>query len=369
MLMSVGTRNKGRDEAQPITLDAITHSYGSSLAVDNVTLQIDGGELIALLGPSGCGKTTLLRIIAGFIAQSSGKVIVGDQVLDTIPPNKREIGIVFQNYALFPHMTVAENIAYGLAARGAAKSLQRERVDEMLAIVQMSHLRDRKPRQLSGGQQQRVALARALAVRPRVLLLDEPFAALDKNLRLDMQIEIKRLQQQFALTAILVTHDQDEAMSIADRIAVMNNGRVEQLGSPVSVYDQPETLFVNNFIGSSNLLPGIVTARNGDEHRVTLDGGAAWTVASRRNLPVGSRVVVSIRPEQLVLHEEAGPERIPVTVVFGMPIAGAVIHDVTCADGTQIKVSATRRGSEAFAGGASLHCGPAPDVHPNLFPA
>lgn len=368
MLMSVENKTRARDEAQPITLDAITHSYGASLAVDDVTLEIEGGELIALLGPSGCGKTTLLRIIAGFIAQSSGKVVVGGQVLDTVPPNRREIGIVFQNYALFPHMTVAENIAYGLDARGASKSLRRERVDEMLAVVQLSHLRDRKPRQLSGGQQQRVALARALAVRPRVLLLDEPFAALDKNLRLDMQIEIKRIQQQFALTAILVTHDQDEAMSIADRIAVMNNGRIEQLGSPVSVYDKPETLFVNNFIGSSNLLPGVVAARAGDQHRVVLDGGAAWTVLSHKDFPIGSRVLVSVRPEQLVLHEEASAERVPVTVVFGMPIAGAVIHDVTCVDGTQIKISATRRGSETFASGTSLYCGLAPAVQLNLFP-
>jgi putative spermidine/putrescine transport system ATP-binding protein len=238
---------------------------------------------VALLGPSGCGKTTLLRIVAGFIAQTNGKVIIGDRPIDELPPNRREIGIVFQNYALFPHMTVAENIAYGLAARGESRAVQAERVAEMLATVRMEGFADRKPRQLSGGQQQRVALARALAIRPRILLLDEPFAALDKNLRLDMQIEIKRLQRQFALTAIMVTHDQDEAMSIADRIAVMSQGRIEQLGSPVEIYDEPATLFVNNFIGSSNLLTGRVEAVTEGDCRVVLDDVMALLrIAGRR---------------------------------------------------------------------------------------
>ena len=199
-------------------MNGVTHSYGNARAVDDVTLEVKAGELVALLGPSGCGKTTLLRIVAGFIRQSAGQVVIGDRAIDDLPPNMREVGIVFQNYALFPHMTVAENIAYGLVARGVSKADQRARVAEMLATVRMEGFADRKPRQLSGGQQQRIALARALAIQPRILLLDEPFAALDKNLRLDMQIEIKRLQRQFGLTAILVTHDQEEAMSIADTI-------------------------------------------------------------------------------------------------------------------------------------------------------
>ncbi|MGL4289641.1 MAG: ABC transporter ATP-binding protein [Phreatobacter sp.] len=352
--------------AQPLTLDGITHSYGAGLAVDNVTLEVKGGELVALLGPSGCGKTTLLRIVAGFIAQTNGKVILGDRPIDDKPPNRRDIGIVFQNYALFPHMTVADNIAYGLAARGESRALQRERVAEMLGLVQMNGFGDRKPKQLSGGQQQRVALARALAVRPRILLLDEPFAALDKNLRLDMQIEIKRLQRQFALTAIMVTHDQDEAMSIADRIAVMNQGRIEQLGSPVAVYDAPETLFVNNFIGSSNLLDGTVEAAEGGECRVRLASGAVWLLAGR-GFTAGQPVTVSVRPEQLELADGAAADRIPVALKLSLPIGGHLIHDVTGPMGEALKVTAPRRPGTAFGQTGRFHCALSRHARPALF--
>ncbi|MBN8944650.1 MAG: ABC transporter ATP-binding protein [Rhizobiales bacterium] len=353
--------------AQPLTLDGITHSYGAGLAVDNVTLEVKGGELVALLGPSGCGKTTLLRIVAGFIEQTNGKVIIGDRPIDDKPPNRRDIGIVFQNYALFPHMTVADNIAYGLAARGESRALQRDRVAEMLDLVQMSGFGDRKPKQLSGGQQQRVALARALAVRPRILLLDEPFAALDKNLRLDMQIEIKRLQRQFALTAIMVTHDQDEAMSIADRIAVMNRGRIEQLGSPVAVYDAPETLFVNNFIGSSNLLDGMVEAAGNGECQVRLASGAVWVVAGARGFAAGQPVTVSVRPEQLELNDAAAADRIPVALKLSLPIGGDLIHDVTGPGGETLKVTAPRRPGTAFGQTGRFHCGLSRHARPALF--
>ena len=237
---------------QPLIIDAVTQRYGSFLAVDNVTLDIKAGELIALLGPSGCGKTTLLRIIAGFIVQSEGHVVIGDTMVDELPPNRREVGIVFQNYALFPHMTIADNIAYGLAARGVPAAQQKSRVAEMLALIKLDHIADRYPRQLSGGQQQRVALARALAVKPNILLLDEPFAALDKNLRLDMQIEIKRIQRLAGTTTVLVTHDQEEALSMADRVAVLNQGKLEQYAPPTEVYDTPCSLFVNTFVGSEH---------------------------------------------------------------------------------------------------------------------
>src|SRR3989440_6434410 len=193
---------------QSLIIDAVTHRYGTAFAVDNVTLDIKAGELIALLGPSGCGKTTLLRIIAGFIVQSEGHVIVGDKMIDELPPSRRAVGIVFQNYALFPHMTIAENIGYGLAAHGASNEQQCARVGEMLNLIRLDHIADRYPKQLSGGQQQRVALARALAVRPSILLLDEPFAALDKNLRLDMQIEVKRIQRLAGTTTILVRSEE-----------------------------------------------------------------------------------------------------------------------------------------------------------------
>jgi putative spermidine/putrescine transport system ATP-binding protein len=356
--------------AQPLTLDGVTHSYGAGgLAVDNVTLEVKGGELVALLGPSGCGKTTLLRIVAGFIQQTNGKVVIGDRPIDELPPNRREIGIVFQNYALFPHMTVAENIAYGLAARGESRAAQEDRVKEMLGIVRLEQFGDRKPRQLSGGQQQRVALARALAIRPRILLLDEPFAALDKNLRLDMQIEIKRLQRQFALTAIMVTHDQDEAMSIADRIAVMSQGRIEQLGSPVEIYDEPATLFVNNFIGSSNLLPGKVDAAVEGGYRVTLKGGAMWTLPSRGAFEAGQKILVSVRPEQMLLVDEAAPDRLPVEVKLSLPIGGALIHDVTGPAGETLKVAVPRRPGATGARPGKAFCALGPHARPSLFPA
>lgn len=357
----------GLATAQPLTLDGITHSYGGGLAVDNVTLEVKGGELVALLGPSGCGKTTLLRIVAGFIEQGNGKVIIGGRPIDTLPPSKREIGIVFQNYALFPHMTVAQNIAYGLAARGESRKLQEERVAEMLAIVQLEKLADRKPRQLSGGQQQRVALARALAIRPRILLLDEPFAALDKNLRLDMQIEIKRLQRQFALTAIMVTHDQDEAMAIADRIAVMSQGRIEQLGTPVQIYDEPASLFVNGFIGSSNLLAGTVEAATAEGYRVALVTGTSWTIPSRQNFAPGAPVLVSVRPEQMTLADEAREGRFPVALKLSLPIGGELIHDVTAPGGTSLKVAVPRRPGVASSRAETAFCALADHARPSLF--
>lgn len=343
-------------------MNGVTHSYGNARAVDDVTLEVKAGELVALLGPSGCGKTTLLRIVAGFIRQSAGQVVIGDRAIDDLPPNMREVGIVFQNYALFPHMTVAENIAYGLVARGVNKADQRARVAEMLATVRMEGFADRKPRQLSGGQQQRIALARALAIQPRILLLDEPFAALDKNLRLDMQIEIKRLQRQFGLTAILVTHDQEEAMSIADRIAVMNRGKIEQLGSPIAIYDEPATPFVNSFIGSSNILDGVV-----EDGRIRLSVGAILPWGAQ-NLPQGRSVQVSIRPEQLMLVREAAPDRFPVTLTLSLPIGGQLIHDVAATDGTTIKVATARHPGAVSSLSGTWHCALTPEAKPSIFP-
>ena len=288
-----------------VDIDAVTHRYAAMIAVDNVTLQTRAGEVMALLGPSGCGKTTLLRIIAGFVQQTSGRILVDGQSIDGRPPNLRNIGIVFQSYALFPHMSVTENIAYGLKARGTPKAEIASRVASLLDAVRLNGLADRLPRQLSGGQQQRVALARVLAVDPTVVLLDEPFSALDKSLRLDMQIEIKRLQREFGLTAILVTHDQDEAMGIADRVAVMNKGRIEQCDTPVEVYDQPASLFVSGFIGTTNRLEGRVAERDGDRVKVELDHGGVVVGRARAAMPAGARAVVAVRPEQLVLYADA----------------------------------------------------------------
>ena len=328
-----------------LVLDAITHRYGDSFAVQNVNLDIRGGELISLLGPSGCGKTTLLRIIAGFVAQTEGRVIVGEDVIDALPPTKRAVGIVFQNYALFPHMSIAENVAYGLAARGADKATQRAEAQRLLDLVKLGAMAERLPRQLSGGQQQRVALARALAIKPSILLLDEPFAALDKNLRLDMQIEVKRLQRLSGITTVLVTHDQEEALSMSDRVAVLSQGRLEQFAPPTAVYDTPETLFVNTFVGSANVLPGVVLGPEGEGTRVRLDAGAE-IVARRSALKSGERIVACIRPEHLRL-DSAG-DGFAGVVEMALPLGATVVHDVRTAGGLSIKVSEPRLSGAAL---------------------
>src|SRR5712664_118648 len=280
-----------------LRLDNITHHFGDFVAVSDVQLDIGGGELVALLGPSGCGKSTLLRIMSGFISQTQGRVLFDEAPVDHLPPNRRGVGIVFQNYALFPHMTVRQNIAYGLQAHHWPREKIAPRVDEMLDLVHMRPFGERLPRQLSGGQQQRIALARCLAIDPKVLLLDEPFGALDKNLRLDMQIEVKRLHRDYGITTVLVTHDQEEALSMADRIAVMNHGRIEQVASPTDIYDHPATLFVHQFVGTANLLPGELLAVDDSGSDVRLAGGVL-RAAPVRGLATGTKVLLSIRPEQ-----------------------------------------------------------------------
>jgi putative spermidine/putrescine transport system ATP-binding protein len=316
---------------------------------------VSAGELVALLGPSGCGKSTLLRIIAGFIRQSEGAVRYDGEPVDHLPPNRRGAGIVFQNYALFPHMTAAQNVAYGLEARGDSRARVRVRVAEMLALVQMSEFAERYPGQLSGGQQQRIALARALAVEPKILLLDEPFGALDKNLRLDMQVEVKRLQRLYGVTTIMVTHDQEEALGMADRIAVLNRGAVEQFASPVEIYDRPATLFVNQFVGTTNLLHGTVEGVDGGECRIGFAGGESL-VCRANSFSVGTRVLVSIRPERLRLTPTFGPGRLRAKVGIIMPLGPTLVYDLTLANGAALRVAAPRpelapvpaSGSEVF---------------------
>src|SRR2546423_12867230 len=288
-----------------LRLDAITHRFGDFVAIDHVSLGIQAGELLALLGPSGCGKSTLLRIVSGFIRQSEGTVLFDGEAVDHIPPNRRGVGIVFQSYALFPHMSVRQNVAYGLEAHHWARRRISPRVEAMLDLVHMRAFAERLPRQLSGGQQQRIALARCLAIDPKVLLLDEPFGALDKNLRLDMQIEVKRLVRESGVTTILVTHDQEEALSMADRIAVMSRGVIEQVSTPTEIYDAPKTLFVNEFVGTANVFAGEFS-NNGVAARVTLPGGIGIDVPSKPGFISGSRVAVAIRPERLHIVPSGG---------------------------------------------------------------
>jgi putative spermidine/putrescine transport system ATP-binding protein len=367
----LGHSDAERTMSQPqrLTLEDVVHRYAGSTAVDRVSLDIEPGELVALLGPSGCGKTTLLRIIAGFIAQTSGRVVIGDRCVDALAPRQREVGIVFQNYALFPHLTVADNVAYGLAARGVVRSAQRARTAEMLELVQMAALAERLPRELSGGQQQRVALARALAVQPRILLLDEPFAALDKNLRLDMQIEIKRIQRAAGITAIIVTHDQEEALSMADRVAVLNRGRLEQFDTPSAVYDRPATLFVNRFVGSVNAVSGTLRSIDGARASVELAGGLRLEArAPSVPIAVGAEVVACVRPENLrIVEADAGFDG---TVEIGMPLGAIVVHEIVGDDGRRLKLAEPRRpGVEPRAPGTAVRLAPVAPETVSLFPA
>src|SRR5271155_4385831 len=239
-----------------VTFDGVTKTFGDVKALDNVSLEIGRGEFMTLLGPSGCGKTTLLKLAAGFLGADSGSVAIDGKCVNDVPTYKREIGMMFQNYALFPHMSVAENIAYGLKTRHVQRGEIRRRVAEALALVKLTGVEDRKPRQLSGGQQQRVALARALVINPTVLLLDEPFSALDKNLRTSMQVELREIQRKLNVTTIFVTHDQGEALSLSDRLAVMSEGRIRQLGTPQEIYRSPCDRFVASFVGDANVMRG-----------------------------------------------------------------------------------------------------------------
>ena len=353
---------------KPVDIEQVTHRYGDLVAVDNVSLAIKAGEIAALLGPSGCGKTTLLRVVAGFVRQSAGSVCIDGRPIDDLPVNQRNVGIVFQSYALFPHMTVAENVAYGLSARGCNRREAAKIVARFLDVVRLTDLRDRLPRQLSGGQQQRVAVARALAVEPSVLLLDEPFSALDKNLRLDMQIEIKRLQRQFGLTAILVTHDQDEAMSVADRVAVMNRGHVEQFDTPVAVYDQPATMFVSGFIGTTNLLRSRVIEAARGTLSIELDVGARLQLATDKVFAPGAATVLSVRPEQLMLLPGQIPGSWPVQRRLAVPIGSNAVHELLARDGSTLKLIEPRLGSLPESAGEAW-CGLRPEARPAIFEA
>ncbi len=280
-----------------ITLEGVEKRFGSNLVVKNMNLEIAEGEFLTMLGPSGCGKTTTLRMIAGFEEASAGVIKVEGERVENKEPFERNVNTVFQNYALFPHMTVFNNIAYGLTIKKVPKAEINERVTEMLKMVQMEPYAKRKPDELSGGQKQRVAIARALVNRPKVLLLDEPLGALDLKLRKQMQIELKRLQKKLGITFIYVTHDQEEALTMSDRIAIMHDGVLEQLDSPTEIYEHPKTRFVAGFIGESNIFDGKVTA--GKDNVLTVETEAGSLQVMGEGFSVGEEMHVSIRPEYL----------------------------------------------------------------------
>ncbi|KPJ74139.1 MAG: hypothetical protein AMS14_05790 [Planctomycetes bacterium DG_20] len=290
----------------PLRLEQVTKRFGRVVAVDDVSLAVGPGELFFLLGPSGCGKTTLLRVIAGFYAPDGGRVFFGDADVTGRPPHRRNCGMVFQNYALWPHMSVLDNVAFGLAVRGMGRLERRRRAMEVLGVVQMAEFARRRPTQLSGGQQQRVALARALAIEPDYLLLDEPLSNLDAKLRLQMRTEILRVQRAHRVTSVYVTHDQDEALSMADRLAVVRDGRVVALGTPRHLYQDPPTAWVAGFLGATNLLEGELADREPGAVRI---GTAFGSLRADRAPPgsVGRAVTISVRPEDLRLLPAGGP--------------------------------------------------------------
>lgn len=283
----------------PVEFEKVTKLYGSVPAVDALDLSIKPGEFLTLLGPSGSGKSTLLMLLAGFERPTSGSIKVAGRDLNRVPPNRRDQGVVFQSYALFPHMTARENLAYPLDARGIGAAEKARLIDSALDRVRMSHLADRYPSQLSGGQQQRVALARAIVFKPPLLLMDESLSALDRNLREEMQYELKILHEQLATTIVYVTHDQGEALTMSDRIAVLSNGRLVQLGAPKAIYDNPANRFVARFIGESNFIEGTVSRVSGREALITIAGDRSLRATHRDTTEIGDSVRAMVRPEAL----------------------------------------------------------------------
>jgi spermidine/putrescine transport system ATP-binding protein len=347
-----------------VRLDRVTKRFHDIVAVNDLSMEIRRGEFFSMLGPSGCGKTTTLRMIGGFEETSAGTIFLGDQAVTDLPPFKRDVNTVFQNYALFPHLSVFENVAFGLRRRKVAADEVRRRVGEMLELVELPGYERRRPGQLSGGQQQRVALARALINHPRVLLLDEPLGALDLKLRKQMQIELKRIQTEVEITFIYVTHDQEEAMTMSDRIAVMRAGRIEQLGPPEDLYERPTTAFVAGFLGVSNLLDGDVVGRDGDWAEVRLSDGSVLRAPSDR-VNGATAVRVGVRPEKLRVEplESATPatrERnsLAARVLDASYIGVSTQYLVTTADGHRMTVYAqnleTSGAGEALADGQEV---------------
>jgi iron(III) transport system ATP-binding protein len=339
-----------------VELRGLTKRYGDIAVVDDISLAIEHGHLVCLLGPSGCGKTTTLRLIAGFVEPSGGEIRVGDKLISSpahsVPPERRNMSMIFQSYALWPHMTVAENIIYGLKLRKMDRDTIAKKLAAILATTRLAALAERYPGELSGGQQQRVALARALIVEPETLLLDEPLSNLDANLREEMRFEVRRLHDAYRYTTVYVTHDQSEAMTTADLIAVMNGGKIEQAGSPEDIYDRPRSEFVARFIGSSNVVKG--KAR--DEERIALAGAVLRCVGNR--LKSGSDAAVSIRPHDIKISATQPPQTeniVPATVTRQVFLGGSRDYMVELKDGMQLRVVTAAGESIAQGSAVWLH--------------
>ena len=338
-----------KDDGVAVRFNAVSKRFGDVLALHEVSLAIKRGEFMTLLGPSGCGKTTLLNLVAGFFSPDGGEILIDGERVNDVPTYRREIGMMFQNYALFPHMTVAGNIAYGLKARQVAKKEIDRRVGDVLALVKLTGLENRKPRQLSGGQQQRVALARALVIKPKVLLLDEPFSALDKNLRASMQVELREIQRKLGVTTVFVTHDQSEALSLSDRLAVMSEGRIRQLGTPQEIYRAPCERFVAAFVGDANVLRARLERIEGTEALVTL-GAALIKIPSGALHGVMESVPVDlfVRPEQLQIIDADKPCASVGTIVAQVYQGGHVELHVECVASCSNRLLVRLPGHEAM---------------------
>ncbi|MER8593745.1 ABC transporter ATP-binding protein [Mesorhizobium sp. M1182] len=333
-----------QSERQPIGKPAVEFRdidifYGKFAAVRDFSLAIRKGSFVTLLGPSGCGKTTILRSIAGLVDLSSGQISIGGKRVDDIPIYKRNIGLVFQNYALFPHKNVFDNVAFGLKYRNVPKPEIVRRVKKALDMVRLPGSETKLPSQLSGGQQQRIALARAIVFEPEVLLLDEPLSALDANMREDMRVEIKKIQRETGITAIFVTHDQEEALSMSDHIVVMNAGLIEQIGSPAQVYDQPATAFVANFLGKANMLPGSVTVMDGKMATIALATGHVVKAAAPKALATGSAVTVVVRPQKLTVGTAGAANRLAGRIVSTSYLGGNAVYEIDIGAGTLVRAN------------------------------
>ena len=319
-----------------VELQKVSKSFGKFAAVKAVSLDVRRGEFLTLLGPSGCGKTTLLRMIAGFAFPDEGRVILGGHDVTDVPPYRRDVTTVFQQYALFPHMNVFSNVAFGLARRGTARNEIKRRVGEALELVRLSEMEDRSPAALSGGQQQRVALARALVLEPRVLLLDEPLAALDLKLRKQMQVELKGLQKRVGISFVFVTHDQEEALTMSDRVVVMNAGKIEQIGCAEEIYEHPQTEFVAGFIGVSNIIEG--TVARVEDNLSTVEIGEARVRVEVTGINVGERVRVLIRPEKIRLSTDGADDTLAGTIGSAIYLGESTQWKVKLGDGQEIAV-------------------------------
>lgn len=335
-------------QSSTLQLRKLAKRYNSFDAVLDLDLDVPSGSLLTLLGPSGCGKTTVLRMIAGFLNVTSGQILIDGKDISKVEPNFRDIGMVFQNYALFPHMSVESNVAFGLKMRGVSREDQAIRVREALEMVQLTHLADRYPSQLSGGQQQRVALARAVVIKPKLLLLDEPLGALDRHLREGLQSELRELQQKLGITSILVTHDQDEALYLSDYIAVMKQGQIEQLDTPIALYDRPKSEFVARFLGVPNIFDAKIASINGSDATLSF-GGQTLVVPNAEGRSAGADCRISIRPSHIEVAPADDPRAgLPGTVKTAHELGDRVVYRVEV-DGLKLEANSPRTNNNARA--------------------